>query len=183
MARVCRLVAIAALVLAALAALAALLLWNMDRVNPTGPSPALIGKKAPPLPATVLAGKPGLTDPMLRQPGLKLVNFWASWCPPCRAEHATLTTLSKQLPIYGVDLKDSPADAAAFLDRYGDPFRAIAADPAGRAALDWGVTGPPQTFIIDGKGTVLFRFAGPLLREDYTNRFLPELEKARQAAN
>lgn len=160
------------------AALAGMFLWGMGRDDPSALPSAFEGREAPALPMTTLPGKVQLTDEMLRQPGVKLVNFWASWCPPCRAEHPTLTDLSAKLPVYGVDLKDPEANAVAFLDEHGDPFHAIATDPKGRGAIDWGVTAPPETFIVDGEGTVLFRFAGPLVREDYTNRFLPELEKA-----
>lgn len=135
-------------------------------------------REAAAVPETTLAGKTQLTDEMLRQPGVKLVNFWASWCPPCRAEHPTLTELSRRLPVYGVDLKDPEANAQAFLKEHGDPYHAIATDPNGRTAIDWGVTAPPETFIINGEGEVLYRFAGPMIREDYTNRFVPELEKA-----
>ena len=161
------------------AGLAALFLWGMGREDPTALPSALIGQQAPALPATTLPGKTQLTDAMLREPGVKLVNFWASWCPPCRAEHPTLTKLAAEIPVYGVDLKDPEPQATRFLDEHGDPFHALATDPNGRAAIDWGVTAPPETFIIDGEGKVLFRFAGPLIREDFTNRFLPELEKAR----
>ena len=109
---------------------------------------------------------------------MKLVNFWASWCPPCRAEHPTLTALSAELPVYGIDLKDPEANAAAFLAEHGDPFRALATDPRGRVAIDWGVTAPPETFIVDGEGRILYRHAGPLVDADYEHRFRPELEKA-----
>ena len=163
------------------AALAGMFLWGMGRDDPEQLPSSFVGREAPALPVTTLPGKTQLTDEMLRQPGVKLVNFWASWCPPCRAEHPTLTELSKTIPVYGVDLKDPEANAVAFLDEHGDPFHAIATDPKGRGAIDWGVTAPPETFILDGEGKVLYRFAGPLVREDYTNRFLPELEKAQAA--
>lgn len=77
-----------------------------------------------------------------------------------------------------MDLKDNEADALRFLSQDGNPFAAISTDPRGRTAIDWGVTAPPETFIIDGQGKILYRHAGPLVREDYTNRFLPQLEKA-----
>ena len=165
----------------AFAALAATFLWGMNRDDPGSVPSAMIGRQAPPVPATTLPGKVQLTDAMLREPGVKLVNFWASWCPPCRAEHPTLTELAKTMPVYGVDLKDPEGAALGFLSEHGDPFHALATDPRGRIAIDWGVTAPPETFIIDGKGRILYRHAGPLVREDYTNRFLPELEKARAA--
>lgn len=160
------------------AALAVMFMWGMWREDPSTLPSTMIGREAPPLSETTLPGKTQLTDEMLRQPGVKLVNFWASWCPPCRAEHPTLTELSKRLPVYGVDLKDPESNALTFLDEHGDPYHAIATDPKGRTAIDWGVTAPPETFVINGDGEVLFRFAGPMIREDYTNRFLPELEKA-----
>ena len=159
-------------------ALALTFLWGMGRDDPNGIPSTFVGRDAPAVPQTTLPGNTQLTDEMLRQPGVKLVNFWASWCPPCRAEHPTLTELSARLPVYGVDLKDNEADALRFLSEDGNPFAAIAADPRGRTAIDWGVTAPPETFIIDGEGRILYRHAGPLIREDYTNRFLPELEKA-----
>lgn len=179
MARISPLVAIPPL---AFAALAGLFLWGMGREDPEGLPSTMIGRAAPALPETTLPGKTQLTAEMLATPGVKLVNFWASWCPPCRAEHPTLTALSKEMPVYGIDLKDPEANALAFLEEYGDPFHALATDPTGRGAIDWGVTAPPETFILDGEGRVLFRFAGPLVREDYQQRFLPELEKARAAA-
>ncbi|MDB6177545.1 DsbE family thiol:disulfide interchange protein [Paracoccus sp. Z330] len=160
------------------ASLGALFLWGMGRDDPDALPSTMVGRPAPVVPGTTLDGKTQLTDAMLREPGVKLVNFWASWCPPCRAEHPTLTELSRQLPVYGVDLKDPEGNALAFLEQDGDPFHAIATDPKGRTAIEWGVTAPPETFIIDGEGKVLFRFAGPMVREDYTHRFLPELEKA-----
>ena len=163
------------------AGLAGVFLWGMGRDDPEALPSALIGQETPAVSATTLPGKTQLTDEMLREPGVKLVNFWASWCPPCRAEHPTITELAKRLPVYGVDLKDTDADALKFLTDHGDAYHAIATDPRGRMAIDWGVTAPPETFIVDGDGQILFRFAGPLVREDYTNRFLPELEKALNA--
>ena len=160
------------------AGFAAMAGWALLRDDPSNVPSALIAREAPSVGATTLPGKTQLTDEMLRQPGVKLVNFWASWCPPCRAEHPTLTELSARLPVYGVDLKDNEADALRFLSQDGNPFHAMATDPQGRGAIDWGVTAPPETFIIDAQGRILYRHAGPLVREDYTNRFLPELEKA-----
>jgi len=160
------------------AGFAALAGWSLMRDNPNVLPTALAGREAPSVGETTLPGKTRLTDEMLRQPGVKIVNFWASWCPPCRAEHPTLTELSKRLPVYGVDLKDPERAALGFLSEHGDPYKALATDPRGRVAIDWGVTAPPETFIIDGNGRILYRHAGPLVREDYANRFLPELEKA-----
>ena len=156
--------------------------WALMRDDPNSVPSALIAREAPPVGTTTLPGKTQLTDEMLRQPGVKLVNFWASWCPPCRAEHPTLTELAKTMPVYGVDLKDPEGAALGFLSEHGDPFHALATDPRGSIDIYWGVTAPPETFIIDGQGRILYRHAGPLVREDYTNRFLPELEKARAAA-
>lgn len=178
MARISPLVVIPPLVFAGLAAM---FLWGMGRDDPAGLPSAMVGREVPAVPQTTLPGKTQLTEEMLRQPGVKLVNFWASWCPPCRAEHPTLTQLSKELPVYGVNLRDIEKNALNFLSEDGDPFAAIATDPTGRAAIDWGVAAPPETFIIDGEGKVLYRHAGPLVREDFTDRFLPELEKARAA--
>ena len=178
MARISPLVAVPPL---AFAALAAVFLWGMGRDDPSGLPSAMIGREAPALPQTTLPGKTPLTDDLLRQPGVKLVNFWASWCPPCRAEHPTLMDLARDMPVYGVNLRDIDDNALAFLAEGGDPYAAIATDPKGRGAIDWGVTAPPETFIIDGQGRVLYRHAGPLIREDYTNRFRPELEKALSA--
>nr|WP_281352140.1 DsbE family thiol:disulfide interchange protein [Paracoccus aestuariivivens] len=161
--------------------LAVMFLWGMQRENPGELPSALVGREAPPIGQQTLSGKVQLTDEMLRQPGVKIVNFWASWCPPCRAEHPTLTELAKELPVYGIDLKDPEGAASSFLSEHGDPFRALATDPRGRTAIDWGVTAPPETFIIDGDGQILYRHVGPLIREDFTNRFLPQLEQARAA--
>ena len=82
------------------------------------------------------------------------------------------------MPIIGVNFKDRDTPAVKYLNEDGNPFRAVAFDPQGRTAIDWGVTAPPETFILNAEGTVLFRFAGPLVGSDYEQRFLPELEKA-----
>lgn len=160
------------------AGLAAMFLWGMGRDDPEGVPSAMIGREVPAVSQTTLPEKTQLTDAMLRQPGVKLVNFWGSWCPPCRAEHPTLMELSARVPIYGINSGDTDANALSFLAEDGDPFTAIATDPRRRTGVDWGVTAYPETFIIDGDGKVLYRFAGPLIRDDYTDRFLPELEKA-----
>ena len=160
------------------AAFVALAAVGMYRDDPEGLPSTLVGQQAPAMPADTLPGYPQATDDMLRGGQVSLVNFWASWCPPCRAEHPTLTALSEQLPVYGIDLKDPEANALSFLAEDGDPFAALATDPRGRTAIDWGVTAPPETFIVNGNGEILYRHAGPLIREDYENRFLPELERA-----
>ena len=178
MARISPLIVIPPLVFAGLALV---FLWSVGRDDADQLPSTMVGRAAPAIPATALADKPQLTAELLAQPGVKLVNFWASWCPPCRAEHPTLTELSREMPVYGIDLKDPAPNALAFLQQHGDPFDAHAADPTGRGAIEWGVTAPPETFIIDGQGRVLFRFAGPLIREDFTERFLPQLERARAA--
>lgn len=139
----------------------------------------LIGREAPALPSEALADLDQLTDADLRAGEITLVNYWASWCPPCRAEHPTLKDLAAQgYRVAGVNFRDDEANALKYLEEEGNPFFKSAFDPRGRTSIDWGVTAPPETFIVDGDGKVLFRFAGPLIGSDYENRFLPALKEA-----
>jgi cytochrome c biogenesis protein CcmG/thiol:disulfide interchange protein DsbE len=137
------------------------------------------GQTAPTLSLSALPGKQVLTDEDLRDGEVKLVNFWASWCVPCRAEHPQLEALAEELPVYGINYKDAPADALAFLEELGDPFAAIGADPEARTGIDWGLYGVPETFVLAGDGTVVLRFAGPITRSVVEDTLAPAIEAAR----
>lgn len=138
-----------------------------------------VGQPAPPLSTTPLPGKPELTAAALADGEVKLVNFWASWCVPCRVEHPQLEALAETLPVYGVNYKDAPEDALAFLQELGDPFAAIGADPEARTGIDWGLYGVPETFVLAGDGTVMLRFAGPITASVVEDTLLPAIEAAR----
>ena len=143
--------------------LASMFLVGMFRDDPEALPSARIGQQAPALQITELPGKALFDDETLRDGNLKLVNYWASWCAPCRVEHPNLEALRAEgLPIYGINYKDDPDNALAFLAELGDPYEAVGADNSGRAALDWGVYGVPETYLIDGDGNILLRVAGPL---------------------
>ena len=160
-------------------AFASLFLFSMQNGGQTENKSALIGKAAPQFIEKPLEGYPLLKNEMIGQGEVVLINFWASWCPPCRAEHPTLKKLSDRgISLYGVNFKDRPENAVRFLENDGNPFAAITADREGRTGIDWGVAGLPETFILNGEGEVLFRFAGPLIGGNYDGIFLPELEKA-----
>lgn len=164
------------LIFAAFVAMAAV---GMFREDPDGLPSTLVGQKAPGVPAAKLSAFPGATPEMLSSGEVTLVNFWASWCPPCRAEHPKLLEMAAEgLPIVGINFKDQEATATTYLIEDDNPFIGVGFDPQGRVAIDWGVAAPPETFIVDGDGTVLFRFAGPLVGSDYEQRFLPALEDA-----
>lgn len=161
------------------AGLAATFYIGMTRDNPDGLPSTLIGKLAPPLPADALSDFPLLTAADLATGEVTLVNFWASWCPPCRAEHPVLKQMAADgIRVAGVNFKDKAQDATAYLTKDGNPFFALAYDPLGRTAIDWGVTAPPETFIIDGDGKVIFRFIGPLVGSYYEQNFVPALKAA-----
>ena len=132
--------------------------------TPTRPS-ALVGRVAPPL---TLQALDGVTAPELTAKdlvgGTTVVNFWASWCAPCRLEHNTLMTLSlrKDLTLVGIAYKDDAAEARSFLEHLGNPFSRIGLDPQGRTAFDWGVSAVPETFVIGPDGRILAHTEGPL---------------------
>ncbi|WP_238370451.1 DsbE family thiol:disulfide interchange protein [Heliomarina baculiformis] len=160
--------------------LASLFLVGMFRDDPEALPSARIGQQAPALQITELPGKALFDDETLRDGNLKLVNYWASWCAPCRVEHPNLEKLRAEgLPIYGINYKDDPDNALAFLAELGDPYEAVGADNSGRAALDWGVYGVPETYLIDGDGNILLRVAGPLVQRVIDSQLRPALEKAR----
>lgn len=161
------------------AGLAAMFWIGMQRPNPGELPSVFIGHTAPVLPETGLPDIPVLTAADLRGGEVTVVNFWASWCPPCRAEHPVLKDMAaKGIRVAGVNMMDKEADATAYLAEDGNPFFAVATDPNGRNRVEWGVTAPPETFIVAGDGTVLFRFTGPLIGTDYETRFIPALEEA-----
>lgn len=161
------------------AAFVALAAVGMYRDDPEGLPSTLVGQQAPAMPEDTLPGYPQATNDMLRAGQVSLVNFWASWCPPCRAEHPKLLEMQAEgMNIIGVNFKDTEKNATAYLENEESPFAGVGFDPQGRVAIDWGVTAPPETFIVDGDGTVLFRFAGPLVGSDYEQRFLPALRDA-----
>jgi cytochrome c biogenesis protein CcmG/thiol:disulfide interchange protein DsbE len=161
------------------AGLAALFFVGMQRSDPDQLPSAMEGRAAPAVQVTALGSGPELTDAMLRAPGVKLVNFWASWCAPCRAEHPVLKDLSAEgVTILGVNYKDKPEAALGFLDELGNPYAAIGADDSGRMGLDWGLYGVPETFVIDGTGKVILRHAGPITAGILQERIRPALAEA-----
>lgn len=144
---------------------------------------ALIDKPAPRLALPALDAKTEAFVPGDLAAGhVTVLNVWASWCVPCRAEAPALVTLStlKGVALYGLVYKDTPAKARGFLDETGDPYRRIDIDTDGHAGVEWGVYGVPETFVIDGKGIVRLRYAGPLVGSALTEIVLPAIEKARQ---
>ena len=152
---------------------------GMFRDDPQGLPSTRVGQPAPAITDQALPGYDPVTPEMLRAGELTLVNFWASWCPPCRAEHPKLLQMEADgIRIVGVNFKDQQATATKYLQDDDNPFIAVPFDPQGRTAIEWGVTAPPETFIVAGDGTVLFRFAGPLVGSDYEQRFLPALQEA-----
>jgi cytochrome c biogenesis protein CcmG/thiol:disulfide interchange protein DsbE len=141
---------------------------------------ALIGRAAPvtELPA-LEEGRPPFDIAALTAPGPKVVNIWASWCVPCRVEHPFLMAIADLgVPVLGINYRDDPANARAFLAELGDPFAVVGVDRTGRAGVEWGVYGVPETFVVDGEGRVIYKHVGPIQSVDMENRILPALRDA-----
>ncbi len=142
---------------------------------------ALIGDPAPQFELPPLyAGQPGLSTADMKAPGVKLVNVWASWCVPCRAEHPKLVNLAgRGITVHGLNYKDNEKGAKEFLDELGNPYQLIGADRSGRVGIEWGVYGVPETFVVDGEGRIVYKHIGPIQGSDIENKILPAVEKAR----
>lgn len=156
----------------------ALMFWvGMERGETELPS-TMIGRAAPAVQLGPLADLPLFEDAQLRAPGIKLVNFFASWCAPCRAEHPMLKKLADEgVTIYGINYKDKPDQAIGFLNDLGNPYAAIGTDE-GRLALDWGVYGVPETYVIDGTGKIVLRIAGPITAAELERSLRPAIAAA-----
>lgn len=153
---------------------------GMQRDNPQDLPSTFIGREVPALALAPLGDLPVLTDAELKAPGVKVVNFFASWCAPCRAEHPQIELLAAEgVTVHGVNYKDEPENALAFLAELGNPYATIGADP-GRTGLDWGLYGVPETYIIDAQGRVRFRYPGPITAQELERVIRPELAKAAQ---
>ena len=137
------------------------------------------GRVAPDLALQPLGQTPLLTRADLAGNGLVMVNFFASWCPPCRAEHPVLTALADAgAPLYGVNYHDRLEQAVAFLDELGNPYDRIGRDEQARNGRDWGVVAMPETFFIDNDGVVVLHFRGPVTERALRGQIRPALEAA-----
>lgn len=151
----------------------------------------LIGKPVPPstfpaLPELTDDDKPvlGFSTADLANGKPTVVNYWASWCAQCIEEHPLLDTLaaSSGAAVLGVNYKDTDVAARRYLGRYGNPYAAVGTDANGRTAIDWGVYGMPETFVIDGQGRIVYKHIGPLSPQSIASKILPAIEKAKGAA-
>ena len=151
------------------------------RLNPRlVPSP-LIGKPIPVFTLQPVRGRAlGLSSHDLRG-AVSLVNVFASWCAACRAEHPLLVALSADgtVEVHGLNYKDRPEDAAAWLDELGDPYTRTGADIDGRVAIDWGVYGVPETFLVDAQGNIVFKHIGPISLSILEDKILPLVRELR----
>lgn len=172
------------------AILAALFAYALSTGDPSTIPSALIGKPVPqaqfaPLEGLLASGSPvpGFASSDLGKGKVAVVNFWASWCVPCVREHPLLTALKQEtgVDLYGVNYKDDTTAARRFLGLHGNPFTAVGTDPNGRGAIEWGVYGMPETFVIDGKGQIAYKHVGPINERSLKEQLLPAIEKARAA--
>jgi len=166
------------------AGLAAMFWFGMAREDPDQLPSALQGRQAPDVVVAQLGPDLPFTNEDLRQGDVTLVNFWASWCAPCRVEHPHLMDLGATgLTIFGVNYKDQANNAMGFLDELGNPYVQMGADDSGRMGLDWGLYGVPETFVIDGRGNIVLRHAGPITQRVLDATILPAIEQARAAGS
>lgn len=151
---------------------------GLTRDPSTLPS-ALVGKDAPAFALPPLEGRDGQGFARSDLGGRPmLVNVFASWCVPCRIEHPVVSRLAEQgVVVQGINYKDRPEDAKAWLAELGDPFQRVGADRDGRVAIEWGVYGVPETFVVDKNGKIAYRHVGPLQPRDVEEKILPLLEK------
>lgn len=164
--------------------------WQLIRgADPSELPSAMIDRPAPAFDLPPVPGVPAASGFSAADLGgrVSLVNFFASWCAPCAVEHPVLMRLARDegIAVFGVNQKDKPEDAAAFLRRLGNPFGRIGADADGRASIDWGVYGLPETYVVDHEGRIRYRHVGPLTGRDVERTILPmvrELERRAAAA-
>ena len=171
--------------------LAVLFWFRLGDGDPSRIPSALIGHPAPQTVLPPLAGLladgvqvPGL-DPAIMKGRISLVNVWASWCVPCHDEAPLLTRLAKdkRLQLVGINYKDTPDNARRFLGRYGNPFDVVGVDGNGRAAIEWGVYGVPETFIVGREGTILYKLVGPITPDNVDAVLKAEIDKALKAGS
>jgi len=137
------------------------------------------GRDAPPLELTQLGDTDLLSRADLEGNGLVIVNFFASWCPPCRAEHPTLTALAEAgNPLFGVNYRDQTNQALSFLEELGNPYDRIGQDLEARNGRDWGVVAMPETFFVNDEGVVVYHFRGPITSRVLDNQVIPSLAEA-----
>jgi cytochrome c biogenesis protein CcmG/thiol:disulfide interchange protein DsbE len=157
--------------------------WGLTR-NPQELPSALIGKPVPIFDLPPVQGrKLGLSSADLKGE-VSLVNVFASWCVACRAEHPLFLQLAshKVVPIHGIDYKDAPQDAAEWLDTLGDPYTRTGADRNGRVAIDWGVAGVPETFVVGADGVIAYKQVGPVTQQALDETILPLVDRLRKQA-
>jgi cytochrome c biogenesis protein CcmG/thiol:disulfide interchange protein DsbE len=175
-----------ALPLIAFALLAGLFWFRLGSGDPSRIPSALIGRPAP---QTNLPALQGLNlngaqveglDPAAFKGQVSIVNVWASWCVPCHDEAPLLLQLAqdKRIRIVGINYKDADDNARRFLGRYGNPFSAVGVDTNGRAAIEWGVYGVPETFVIGRDGTIVYKLIGPITPDNLNGVLKTEIEKA-----
>jgi cytochrome c biogenesis protein CcmG, thiol:disulfide interchange protein DsbE len=172
--------------LVAFLALAALFMYRLGTGDPSRIPSALIGQPAPPTSLPPLAGleRDGQPVPGLDGAAFKgevtLLNVWASWCVPCRDEAPLLMTLAadRRIRVVGITYKDQPDNARRFLGRYGNPFVANGVDGNGRAAIEWGVYGVPETFVVGRDGRIAYKLIGPITPDNLGRVVKPAIEKA-----
>lgn len=173
--------------LAVFAVLVGLWLWGLNPERDPKALPSQLIDKAMPafaLPALEGSGSPALASEDLADGQVKLINFFASWCVPCRAEHPHLETLAKEsnLPIHGIAWRDEPEATLAWLNNLGNPYTRIGVDQKNAVGLDFGITGVPETFIIDAKGRVRYRQQGPLNPRNINTVIIPLVVALRKEA-
>ena len=171
--------------------LAALFFMRLGSGDPSRIPSALIGREAP---STNLPALEGLTRDGAAVPGINnamfhgkvtVLNVWASWCVPCHDEIPFLAQLAKdrRIQLVGINYKDQPDNARRFLNRYGNPFVANGVDANGRAAIDWGVYGVPETFVVGRDGRIAYKLVGPIGADNLGRVLEPEIAKAAAAPN
>lgn len=167
-------------------ALAIVFGFSLKSGDPSKLPSALIGKPVPQVNFPALQGLemngravPGVAAADLSRGEVVVVNFWASWCVPCVQEHPLLVELARRgVKLAGINYKDPAPGGLRFLAKYGNPFSAVGTDAGGRGAIEWGVYGMPETFVIDRAGRIAYKHVGPITEQSLAEQLLPAIEAA-----